>query len=190
MSLTAEQLLSVARNYWPADRAHYLHPETSPEVARFHDLWNQELKKIERWGAFVLSLGEALPEFTLGNITAPVDACFRCAVYPNTHEEQPSLRWVVVGCVSILAPVYAVYGVRYRYDGGRRIGHEVFWDPLPQEMRHPAEVIGQGIEAAFGVRALPPEMARVRVPLFVDPQQPPETTLFNALFTGQPESVP
>jgi hypothetical protein len=97
---------------------------------------------------------------------------------------------VVVGCVSILAPVYTVYGVRYEYSRGKRLRDEVFFEPLPAEMRGPAGVIARGIEATFGVSVLPRELAGTPVPLFVDPREPPDTTLFHALFISQPASVP
>jgi hypothetical protein len=190
MALTFEHLLSIARRYWPSTLEQYLHPESSPEVARFHALWEQELQKMEQWGACVRALNRDLPGFTLGNVTAPVDACLRCAAYPETPFERPGLRWVVVGCVSILAPVYTLYGVQYAYSDTKRIGHKVFFEPLPPEMQAPADIIAQGLESTFGVSKLPRQLAETPVPLFVDPQQPPNTTLFHALFISQPESVP
>jgi len=128
MTLTVEHLLSIARRYWPSDKEKYLHPESSPEVARFYALWEEELQKMERWGSFVRALNRNLPGFTLGNVTAPVDACFRCAAYPEKDFERPGFRWVVVGCLSILAPVYTLYGVQYTYSDTKRIGHKVFFD--------------------------------------------------------------
>ncbi|QRK14260.1 hypothetical protein JQX13_13480 [Archangium violaceum] len=190
MTLSAEQLLSIARNYWPSDMESYLRPERSLEVARFQALWRQELGKMGQWGAFVRELNGELPGFTVGNVTAPVDACFRCAAYPETPSESSPFRWVVVGCVSILAPVHSVYGVQYEYSGGKRIRNEVFFEPLPVEMRVPADVLARRIEVTFGARVLPREIAETPVSLFVEPQKPPNTTLFHALFTSQPASVP
>jgi len=190
MTLTVEHLLSIARRYWPSDKEKYLHPESSPEVARFYALWEEELQKMERWGSFVRALNRNLPGFTLGNVTAPVDACFRCAAYPEKDFERPGFRWVVVGCLSILAPVYTLYGVQYTYSDTKRIGHKVFFEPLPAEMQAPADIISRGLESTFGVSRLPRELAETPVPLFVDPRQPPHTTLFHALFISQPESVP
>ncbi len=190
MGFTAEQLLSIARNYWPSDKEHYLRPEQSPEVARFQELWSHELKKLDSWGAFVRHLRRDLPGFTLGNVTAPVDACFRCAAYPDAAHKPRELRWVVVGCLSILAPVYILYGVQYRYSGPKRMGEEVLLEPLPPEMRAPADIIARRMEETFGAHAIPREIAETAVPLFVDPRQPPSTTLFHALFTSQPERVP
>jgi hypothetical protein len=57
-------------------------------------------------------------------------------------------------------------------------------------MRAPAGIIARRIVETFGAHALPREIAETAVPLFVDPQQPPNTTLFHALFTSQPERVP
>jgi hypothetical protein len=190
MALTAEQLLSITRNYWPSDLESSLKPEGSPEVARLHDLWGKELKKMRQWAEFVRALNEDLPEFTVGNITATFDACLRCGAYPRTNRPPSSSGWVVVGCVSILAPVYAIYGMQYEYSGEKRFGEEVFFEPLPARMRAPADIIARKLEATFGVSALPRELADTSVPLFVDSRKPPHTTLFHALFTSQPDSVP
>jgi hypothetical protein len=190
MKLTVDQFLSIARNYWPSDLESSLRPERSPEVARLHDLWNKELKGMGRWAEFVRALNEDLPEFTVGNITATFDACLRCGAYPKTNRAPAASGWVVVGCVSILAPVYAIYGMQYEYNGKQRFGEEVFFEPLPARMRAPADLIARKLEATFGVSALPRELAETPVPLFVDSREPPHTTLFHALFSSQPESVP
>lgn len=189
--MTAEQLLSIARNYWPADLDEYLRPEKSPAVARFQELWRHELGKMDKWNAFVRSLGGELQGFTVSNVTAPVDACLRCAAYPEGARNLASSRWVLVGCVSILAPVYTVYGVRYEFSETKRVGERVFFEPFPAEMQAPADILARNIETRWGgVQVLPREVAATAVPLFVDPLQPPHTTLFHALFTSQPASVP
>jgi hypothetical protein len=192
MKLSAEQLLAIARNYWPGDLESYLGlglGKRCPEVERFHELWQRELKKIDRWREFLRSFKAELPGFILSDITAPGDASFRCGAYPETERKRPSSRWVVVGCLSILAPVYTVYGVRYTYNGKKR-SDEVFFEPLPPEMQAPADIIARRIEARFEASALPREIAETRIPLFVDPQEPPNTTLFHALFISGPARVP
>ena len=86
-----------------------------------------------------------------------------------------------------------MYGVRYAYrytDKGRERSDEVFLYLLPPEMQGPASIIARGIEAAFGAQALPREIAETRIPLIVEPQEPPDTTLFHALFISEPEKVP
>lgn len=190
MAFSAERLLSIARLYWRSDKDDQPGLENSPETQRLHDRWERELEQMESWRALLRDLRAELPDFDVGDATATCDSCFRCAVYLKTDRQPPSVRWVAVGCVSILAPVYAVYGVRYDYGGGKRIGNEVFLEPLPPELRVPAEAIARKIEERFPVAVLPREIAETPVPLFVEPRAPPETTLFHALFTSQPERVP
>jgi hypothetical protein len=57
-------------------------------------------------------------------------------------------------------------------------------------MQSAADVIARKLEETFGVEKLPRELARTPVPLFVKWVEPPETTLFHALFTNEPDNVP
>ncbi len=65
-----------------------------------------------------------------------------------------------------------------------------FFEPLPPEMRSPADVMARNIEEIFGFNALPREIAEIPVPLIVHWKEPPHTRLFHALFTSEPESLP
>jgi len=188
--LTAESLITLVRNYYRADRDFDLGLENSPEGDRFLDRWDQEIEKMDQWDAFVDEVQAALPHFIVSNITSTCDASFRCAVYLRARHEPPPSAWVVVGCVSILAPVYAVYGVHYRIQDRRRHTDQIFLDALPPELQAPAEVVARKLEATFGVTALPHELARTPVPLIVEFKEPPYTTLFDALFISQPDSIP
>jgi hypothetical protein len=189
MTLSPAQLLDIVRQYWPSDLESYLGPEMGPEHKRHQARWKQELANMGHWREFLDTLEKELPGFTLGNATCPFDACFRCSAYSEI-DASPQLDWAVIGCVSILAPVYTVYGVRYELKGKQRLSSKVFLDSLPEEMRAPSEIIARKIEETFGTSAFPREWNQLPVPLYVDPQQPPNTTLFHALFTGQPDSVP
>lgn len=62
--------------------------------------------------------------------------------------------------------------------------------PLPPHMEAVASFIAARLEAVFGVTALPQALAMTPVPLFIEGKEPPETTLFDALFTDTPEIVP
>lgn len=193
MHLTVEQLQAIARKYWSSTNEYYSRGEVSPEGHRLHELWEQELKKIERWWAFLNVLERELPEFTIGDGTTTVNACFRCVAYPNEPFPIPGLRWITVGCVSILAPVYTVYGVQFAYNGPKerdRTCIQVSFEPLPPDIRKPANIIARKLEATFGVSALPHDLAETPVPLFTEWKEPPDTTLFHALFTSRPESLP
>ncbi|MFY0562959.1 hypothetical protein ACN28E_03865 [Archangium lansingense] len=197
MPISVEYLLSVVQNYWRSDHEFAGKLERSPEPKRFQELWEQELERMEQWWVFLDELRAALPQFSIGDATATCDACFRCSVYTarepvytNQDNEPLARRWGVVGCVSILAPVYTIYGVQYDYRGEERVADRAIFDPLLPEMQAPAEVVARKIEAMFGVGALPREIAETRIPLIVEPREPPETTLFHALFTSLPERVP
>lgn len=190
MPLTAHQLLEVARNYRDTTKDYYLRQEASPQHERIEALWKQELLKIDRWHGFLRALGQDLPGFTLGDGTAPLSPCFRCVAYPARSYPHPTVPWAVVGCVSILAPVYALYGVAFELEGSVRKKSTVHFVPLPASMEAVARSIGQRLEAEFQVTELSRELARTPVPLFVESKEPPETTLFDALFTDRPEVIP
>ncbi|MCP3136867.1 hypothetical protein [Pyxidicoccus xibeiensis] len=190
MPSSLEDLLAIARNYWPSTQDAYLKQEVSPEVGQLQRLWEQELGRIDRWWSFLRDLESALPGFTVGDATATRDACFRCVAYPPGSIPPARLRWAAVGCLSILAPVYTVHGVQLEYRGAERIGQKALLGPQPSETAHAAAVIARRLETMFGVTALPRELAQARVPLFVEFKEPPETLLMHALFTSSPESVP
>ncbi|KFA88947.1 hypothetical protein [Archangium violaceum] len=193
MPPSAEDLLALVRNYFRPDKDFNYRPESSPEHERFSEQWERALERMDQWRAFLRELRGELPDFDIGNVTAPCDSCFRCATYPKDKIRPITSSWSVVGCLSILAPVYTVYGARYTYwytDKGRERSDEVFLYSLPPEMQGPASIIARGIEATFGAEALPREIAETRIPLIVEPQEPPDTTLFHALFISEPEKVP
>jgi hypothetical protein len=190
MPLTAHQLLEVASQYRDTTKDHYLRQEASPQHERLEALWKEELLKLDRWHAFLRSLGPELPGFTFGDGTAPLSPCFRCVAYPARGYPHPAVPWAVVGCVSILAPVYALYGVEVELEGSVRKKSTVHFAPLPEFMAEVAQAIGRRMEAEFQVTELPRELARTPVPLFVESKEPPETTLFDALFTDRPEIIP
>jgi len=180
-----EDLLAIAKKYWRADKAY----AGSIEHRRLMDLWDEELKKMGQWWIFLDELKKELPGFTVGNATATPDACFRCAAY-SPGDAPGGHRFVVVGCVSILAPVYVVYGMEYVRMGRMRTNSRIFFEPLPGEMRHSADVVSRRIEAFFRVDVLPRDIAEALIPLHVEPIEPPNTTFFHALFTSEPESLP
>jgi hypothetical protein len=190
MTLSAEQLVAIARDHWPSSKEPYLRQERSPEQARLQEKWERALARMDRWWKLLEELEGELPGFTMGDGTATPGACLRCVAYPVRSEPPPRFRWVVVGCVSILAPVYMVYGVQLEYSGTKRIGETAGFEPLPPELRAPADIIARKLEATLGVRPLPRELAELRVPLFVEWKEPPATTLFHALFSSRPERVP
>ncbi|WP_267559325.1 hypothetical protein [Corallococcus sp. BB11-1] len=92
--------------------------------------------------------------------------------------------------MSILAPVFTVYGVSFEYEGCKRSGARLHLDPLPEAMKGTAHLIARELEARFNVSRLPREVAAIPVPLVVEWTRPPQTTLFDALFTSDPTNIP
>jgi hypothetical protein len=191
MPLTLAQLLEIASEYRDTTRDYYLRQEASPQYQRLAALWKQERSKLGRWHDFLRDVEKALPGFALGDGTAPLSPCFRCVAYPAASYPHPGVPWAVVGCVSILAPIYALYGVEFeRGEDTARKKSTVLFTPLPAQMAAAASVIARKLEVELGVTELPSELARTPVPLFVESKVPPETTLFHALFVDRPEIVP
>src|SRR5690349_7783288 len=110
-----EQLLAVARDYYRPDRKYDHAPEESPERRRLSARWEQALQSLKGWWGFLEDLRRELTGFTVGDATATSDGCFRCAAYATGDRPLSRAPFAVVGCVSILAPVYTVYGLQYEY---------------------------------------------------------------------------
>lgn len=192
MTPTAEQLLAIARDYFrPDDPYEGPPPYDMPEILRFYRLWEQQKARyISRWSALVRALERELPTFTLRQMTGVIDSSLKVGAYPARGQPLPPVPWAVVGCLSILAPIYTVYAVAYESaDDGRPQGR-VLYGPLPPEMRHPADVIARQIEKDFEATALPPDIAATPIPLRAFLVEPPETTLFHAFFSNRPAAIP
>lgn len=119
MPISVEELLSAVRKYWRSDHEFDGKLERSPELERFQALWKQELKKLAQWRVLMRELRAALPRLEIGHATATSTSCFRCTVFTDrqpveaSHEDGLRERhWGVVGCLSILAPTYTVYGLQ------------------------------------------------------------------------------
>jgi hypothetical protein len=59
-------------------------------------------------------------------------------------------------------------GIEFERAGKVRLSSKVSFEPLPAQMRHPADVFARKLEATFGVSALAREMAETPVPLVVE----------------------
>jgi len=191
MDLSPEALLVIARKYWRADNAYDATLENPPEYKRLSALWDEKLRDdLDRWRAFLDALRPELPDFRIRDGTTSSEGAFRLMAYADSPRQPPPFRFALVGCVSILAPIYTVYGVRYDFVGSARHHPKLSFEPLPPEMRAPADVIARKLEATFAVRRLPREVADTPIPLFVHNLAPPETTLFHAFFDSQPDNLP
>lgn len=187
MTPSKEELLAIARQYWRPDKDM---EDDSPENLRFQAAWRKGLARMDEWWAFIEQLQPELPDLELGNITATCDASFKVGAYAAHLRRDKLSPWVIVGCMSVLAPVYIIYGVRFELAGRKRTREEVLINDLPAEMRGPAELMARRMEERFEVSAVPPDIAATPIPLFVEWREPPETTLLHALFTSEPSRIP
>lgn len=187
--LSAEHLIKVVGNYYDAINNFHFTPETSPEANRRQALWTQWIAHMEPWLAFRNEIGSKLPDYVIGETYSSHDGGPRCIIYPPDDSRTPSSDWTVVGCLSLLAPVYFVYGLaRDRRTKARR--YKVSFEPPPPHMSLPAQIIARTLETSFRVSAVPRTVADTPVHLFVGNLEPPKTTLFHALFTDEPETIP
>jgi hypothetical protein len=186
---SAEKLLEIVRQYYSADPKYVNSLDPSPEWKRFGKLRQRAFDSThDRWSHKVVrEVRRELPGYVVGDFTGP-DPSFMVSAYADPI--RPKGESVVIGHLSILAPVYTVYAVRYGSAGRDRLDAKVYYDDLPQELRAAAEVIAQKIEAEFEAPWLPPSVARTPVPLYIADYGLGEATLFHALFTFQPDNVP
>lgn len=192
MSHSADELLAIARRYWRADQAYDFRLDPSPEYIRYEALWGEKRQEFGRWEALLKELQGALPECKVWDYTPPTaNPSLGALVYPPGEDvmHRPHITWTVAGYLSILAPVYTVHCVRREFLGHQLRSAKAFLGPIPLELRSIAAVVAQGIEAHYGATALPLEVAQTPVPLYVHLVKPPETTLFHALFTADPENI-
>lgn len=145
---------------------------------------------MEPWKAFRAALRSELPDHIIGETYSSADGGPRCIIYPPKDSRTPSSNWLVVGCVSLLAPVYFVYGAECDYIEGSLRNIKTSFEPAPLKMSLPAQLIARTIEASFGFSAVPREIAKTPVHLFAGLLGPPKTTLFHTLFTSAPNSIP
>jgi hypothetical protein len=187
---STEDLINIVQNYYNASNDFLFTLEPSPEENRRQALWTQWIENMEPWKAFRDKLGAELPNHKIGETYSSADGGPRCVVYPPGESLSPKANWKVVGCISLLAPIYLVYGVEYDHADGRTRNSKASFGPPPPNMVLPAQVVARTIEAIFGFSALPRELAETPVPLYAGLLEPPETTLFHTLFTNAPSSVP
>jgi hypothetical protein len=87
-------------------------------------VWTRWIENRGPWSAFRARLRSELPKhYSTGETYATDDGALRCLVYLPRELRTPTSNWVVVGCVSLLAPVYFVYGVEYDQLGDRLLNH-------------------------------------------------------------------
>jgi hypothetical protein len=143
-----------------------------------------------QWKAFKAALRNALPNYKAGETYPSDDGGPRCLIYLPKESWSPTSNWTVVGCVSLLAPVYFVHSVEWDYIDGRVQNSRAHFEQPPPNIAWPTQVVARTIEKMFGFTALPRELAETPVHLYAGLIEPPKTTLFHTLFTSEPSNIP
>jgi hypothetical protein len=204
--VTLQQLLHSIRQYYPAGFPHELDPHTqtpppyqlTPEFQRWQAAWTRFIEEEPQpWERILEGLETELPGHEFGGHTpAYHSACYFALLYRRTPPSggQEGYRLVrVAGAVSLIAPVYLVYGT-LEWVSPRPAPlpkPQLFLRPT-EEMRSDAALMARRIEAVLGYHPFPLELAEVPVPdvrvyhLHHD-EQP---TLLSALFQSGLEYLP
>jgi|SRR6218665_17270 len=185
-----ETLTEVVQHYYNSSSDFLFTLEPSLEESRRQALWTRWIENMEPWKAFRARLRSELPDYGTGETYSSADGGPRCMIYPPKNSLTASSNWIVVGCVSLLAPVYFVYGVECDYAEGRLLNDRASFGQPPPSMAFPAQVVAGTIEAVFGYGMVTREVAETPVALFAGLLEPPKTTLFHTLFTSAPHSIP
>ncbi|WNG20741.1 hypothetical protein [Cystobacter fuscus] len=196
MSFTVSELIELCRQYYPTGRTldDHLH-ETSSQWQRFHAKWHEALADQHQWLEFRRRVAAAFPTSLVGDATAYThDGGYRCCIYAvEPRDKADGVSQEVVGCVSLLAPVYFIYCTQHRYRGGRRESpaDTVFLEEMPVKLGPTVSRLADLIESALGCQSLPPHVARTLIPdLCLDHIEPGHASLFKALFTLEPNVLP
>lgn len=187
---TKEELIRIAQDHYNSSNAFLSTTEPTAEENRRQALWSKWIENMKPWRSFRTLLKIELPNYTIGETYSSADGGPRCIVYPPEDSRTPHSNWLVVGCVSLLAPVYFIYGADCDYADGSLRNMRVSFEAPPVNMSLPAQIVARTIEASFGFSAVPREVAETPVHLFAGLLEPPKTTLFHTLFTSAPNSIP
>jgi hypothetical protein len=185
-----EELIRIVQDHYNSNNAFLFTTEPTPEETRRQALWSKWIENMEPWRRFRAQLKGELPNYIIGETYSSSDGGPRCIVYPPEDSRTPNSNWLVVGCVSLLAPVYFIYGAECDYTEGSLRNIKASFGPPPANMSLPAQIVARTIEASFGFSAVSREVTETPVHLFAGLLEPPKTTLFHTLFTSAPNSIP
>jgi hypothetical protein len=161
-------LLELVHRFYPAhlheDDPHYAKSE---EYQRLMEARSTAWENREAWKQGLSQLRKALPQSQIEDWTAlHSDSCWRVRVYlpgPLPVEGGGQEFRSVVGLVSLLAPVSAIYTSFHQKFGTLWRQPTLFYDPVP-ETRALEEAVESVLHAALGVYRLPTQTLFTPVP--------------------------
>lgn len=201
MKHTAEELVTLARYYYPA-APWYQEPEGKQELERRLAAGRAAGARYNTWRDMNKRIRLQLPDCTVSDrsfyLKGPTscDGCFWADIQlPILPPEIGSDELVFF--VSTLAPYYVIYRRVYVVIPGtaatspsepwrenHRERYALNFELTPEEEPY-ARTIRTEIEQTFGYEALPPEIGKEVIPDLVTPQSGlGETTIYDCLFMG------
>ncbi|MFP2904883.1 hypothetical protein ACLESD_07480 [Pyxidicoccus sp. 3LFB2] len=184
-----QALVELAHQYWPAnlvssDDIRYV---TSGEIQRQTALREAALKDSSQWNALLEQLGQTLPgcePWELPYLLHEPCRYVRISVPGQGLTKGAGELTELAAMVSVLAPVYALFGSRQRYEDERMVWNELYFPPLPAEFQPREATLARLIEAQLGCTRLANDVLFTPVPdLKVQHLRLGEARLIDCLFS-------
>jgi hypothetical protein len=187
--LSVGALVDLAHRYYPANllSVHDPRHEASEENQRLTALRRAAWENSGPWSAFVNRLKEQFPDSTVWDLPYLLhEPCRYCRLTVAGTGLTPGEGEVkeVVCMLSVLAPVYCLFGSHQRSENGRMVWNALHFPPLPPEYQPLETRLAALIEATFGLTRLPNDVLFTPVPsLTVEHRKPGEAQLIDCLFS-------
>lgn len=182
----ADELIALVHRVYPSNlEGNDPRYDASVEFQRLIAAREAAMADAQVWDSFFRRLRDAVPGCHVENwSTLRYDACRRCRVYlPGTTPASTEVK-AVVGLVSILAPVFAIYASHQTYEGQRVSNTHIYFPPLPTEFHEHEATLDGLIRSSFGFERLPNHILFTPVPdLQVGNKAPEKVQLIDCLFT-------
>lgn len=167
--LSARALVALVHRYYPAHLVSEDDPryDASEEAQRLTALRSAEWENSGPWNAFVLRLRE---EFTARRVWELPYLIYEPVRYvrvtvPGTGLTPGEGELKEVVCMlSVLAPVYCIFGSHQRTKNRRMVWNEMHFPPLPPEYQPLEARLASLLESTFGVTRLPNDVLFTPVP--------------------------
>jgi hypothetical protein len=187
--LSARALVALVHRYYPTGlpSVHDPRHDASEEAQRLTALRQAQWEKSGPWQAFVKRLVEAFPECTVWDLPYLLhEPCRYCRLtVPGTGLTPGEGELQEVVCMlSVLAPVYCIFGSHQRSEQRRLVWNAVHFPPLPPEYQPLETRLAALIESTFGLTRLPNDVLFTPVPdVTVEHRKPGEAQLIDCLFS-------
>ncbi len=164
--LTGEALVRLVHRYYPAGMESYdPRYETSEEARRLHGLLEAHVEGTPAWKDFIQRLRVEFADCDIWDSTIPrQDPCYSVRVSNPGFVTGDLVFDEVVGLLSTLAPVYAIYASHTDKASLPERKDWLRFPPFPSRLQaHEAKLAGL-IEATFGYTRLPNDILLIPVP--------------------------